>query len=255
MRFDKQGLIKLLGLVKKNWVPIKFNALASLSKSPDRNHILMRKDIDISIKLALEMAVFEADLGITSTYFVLMSGDFYNPLSLENRRALRQIQQVGCELGLHFDQRFTNTEKILASVGAEKLMLEDVVEEPVSSISWHMPTVYDELLWCVDELFDHNCYGSWISSRFDYLSDSSMRFRQCPESILKEPRGNLQLLLHPVWWMQGSGGMAEKMMAALKCNQEGDELTMRELIDETNKFLESRDQHDRKFKHRLTSGL
>jgi hypothetical protein len=67
-----------------------------------RRYIALRHDIDFAPGHSLEMAELEHSAGVTSTFFVLVDGQFYNPLRSEVIRQLRRIHSLGHEIGLHF---------------------------------------------------------------------------------------------------------------------------------------------------------
>ena len=54
--------------------------------------VIMRHDIDNSIDKSLELARLEHSLGITSTYFVLVTSPFYNVFQKDSREKLIQIK-------------------------------------------------------------------------------------------------------------------------------------------------------------------
>ena len=73
------------------------------------NHIcFLRHDIDFSPKNAARMAQLERQHGISSTYTVLLTGQFYNPFEKGVRETLKQIKNCGHEVGLHFDPTVHN---------------------------------------------------------------------------------------------------------------------------------------------------
>ena len=49
--------------------------------SPEKPHLLLRHDVDIELKYALEIAKIEKACNVHSTFFVLVTSDFYNALS------------------------------------------------------------------------------------------------------------------------------------------------------------------------------
>ena len=67
------------------------------------NSIILRHDVDLSIESALALAIIEKKHDIYSTFFILTSGITYNPLYSKNQDMLRQICEMGFEIGLHFD--------------------------------------------------------------------------------------------------------------------------------------------------------
>ncbi|HHN75067.1 MAG TPA: hypothetical protein ENK10_07575, partial [Acidobacteria bacterium] len=68
--------------------------------------LLLRHDIDVSPLCALEMARIEHSLSVRSSYFVLLHSPFYHPGAPPHIDALREIVDMGFELGLHFDVEF-----------------------------------------------------------------------------------------------------------------------------------------------------
>lgn len=56
---------------------------------------ILRHDIDNCVDAAVRMAELESALGVASTWFVLVTSNFYNPFSMENREKLRKIASGG----------------------------------------------------------------------------------------------------------------------------------------------------------------
>ena len=54
---------------------------ATFRKNSDHD-VILRHDIDCSLKAALKMAKIEDDLDVTSTYFILLTSEFYNPFNV-----------------------------------------------------------------------------------------------------------------------------------------------------------------------------
>ncbi len=52
---------------------------------------ILRHDIDMSPRQALEMAQIEARLGVRTTYTVLLTGKFYSPFETNTREILLSI--------------------------------------------------------------------------------------------------------------------------------------------------------------------
>ena len=74
--FTLDNYKRLLRIAKKNYSFILFNKISYFEKKS----ILLRHDVEFSVPIALKMAKIEADLGISSTYFVQLHSDFYNAL-------------------------------------------------------------------------------------------------------------------------------------------------------------------------------
>jgi hypothetical protein len=71
------------------------------------NTCILRHDIDFDPKKAEKLAEIESSFQkaeIHSTYFVLLTSNFYNILEKSNLRHLKKIISYGHEIGLHFDE-------------------------------------------------------------------------------------------------------------------------------------------------------
>lgn len=66
--------------------------------------VILRHDVDQSLSQAVRLAELEAEEGVRSTWFVLLRTDFYNVFSKAGTEALRHIQFLGHDIGLHFDE-------------------------------------------------------------------------------------------------------------------------------------------------------
>lgn len=94
------------------------------------NPCILRHDIDCSLDKALCFAKIESDLGVKSTYFVLIASDFYNVLSVRSKSILSEIKKMGHEIGLHFDETAygeLNDTDMVEAILEERNLLETVV--------------------------------------------------------------------------------------------------------------------------------
>jgi hypothetical protein len=166
-------------------------------------YIVLRHDIDFAPAYSLEMAKLEHAAGVKSTYFVLVDGQFYNPLRSESIHQLRQIRALGHEIGLHFAVSSAVDGDIGKEVTFRMEILSSIVGGAVHSFSQHDPvnsgfvsvTLPEGHRTCVD--------ASHIIRENDllYVSDSAMMWRKYTfETALEEDR-NLCLLAHPHSWL------------------------------------------------------
>lgn len=176
--------------------------LPGKSPLPSR-YVALRHDIDFAPRYSLEMAELEHQHGVVSTFFVLMDGQFYNPLETESLRQLRRIKALGHEIGLHF----AVSSQIEADLGKEIAfrlkLLSAIVEEPVVSVSQHDPvnagfarvSLPPQHYPCVD--------ASTIIRQHDllYVSDSAMKWRRHTFHTALDQDRNLCLLAHPHSWL------------------------------------------------------
>lgn len=181
---------------------IRFQDFLSSGPLPSR-YIALRHDIDFAPRYSLEMAQLEHAAGIVSTFFVLVDGQFYNPLQTDIVRQIREIHALGHEIGLHFAVSSAVDSEIGREVAFRLQILSSIADTTVRSYSQHDPvnagfvsvTLPAGHHACVDVsqvIRDHNLL---------YVSDSAMMWRRHTfHSALEEGR-NLCLLAHPHSWM------------------------------------------------------
>lgn len=165
--------------------------------------VLLRHDVDLSVDRARRMAEIEADLGVRSTYFVLVASPLYNVLDHETRETLRAIADLGHDIGLHFSthQYWAPTEvpaadePITERVGDERATLSTVVD-PVETVSFHIPP--EAVLRREFDAFP-STYEPRFFTEIEYYGDSDQRWRdETPRPT--EFGDKTQVLVHPGLW-------------------------------------------------------
>ena len=182
---------------------------------------IIRHDVDMSLSVAAKFAELEANLRsgpVTSTYFVLLSSDLYNPYSKKNIQHLKTIMNAGHEIGLHFDEKKYMMEEdfdeayMKESVRREVGILAEIIEKPVLSVSMHRPS---KKFLDTEMIFDGliNSYSKVFFNQFKYISDSRMNWREDVEGIvsLKKESG-LHILTHPIWYGENDRTILEVML-------------------------------------------
>lgn len=179
--------------------------------------VICRHDIDTSLSHALPIAKIEQDLGIPAVYFVLVSTNFYNVFSNENRALLKQLKKMGHSIGLHFDASiytWHSIQDLEQYIEKEKIVLETAIEANVDLISFHRP---------VKELFNQqlqlpliSAYEETYFTGYEYLSDSRRNWRREPYDVLKMKPKHIQLLTHPVWYSDENPNHAKDAILRLK---------------------------------------
>lgn len=163
--------------------------------------LLVRHDLDLSVRRAVTLARLEADLGLRSTYHVMVDCPFYDVESPAVQEDLRAISELGHEIGLHYDPDNSRT----AEVPLEEDLAHScervatAVGMPVRSLSFHRPP--PALLG--GGLFVAGRVNAYAEPFFEwYLSDSRGRWREGnPMESIERPRSTLlQMLVHPIWW-------------------------------------------------------
>ncbi len=78
----------------------EFVKLKSTGSLPEKL-IIIRVDIDYSVKKAEKLGFIFKCLGISATFFVRLHAPEYNPFSFENYRIIRNLIRDGHEIGYH----------------------------------------------------------------------------------------------------------------------------------------------------------
>ena len=96
----KPGEYKMLlsAMLDRGYSAVSLDAVNCRSKV-----MFLRHDIDLCPARALAMARQEAELGLTATYYFLVSTRLYSIATKSVRSILSEITELGHEIGLHFD--------------------------------------------------------------------------------------------------------------------------------------------------------
>jgi hypothetical protein len=166
-------------------------------------YIVLRHDIDFAPSYSLEMAELEHRAGISSTFFVLVDGQFYDPLESGVIRCLRRIHALGHEIGLHFAVSSSVHSDLGEEIAFRLSVLSTIIGSPVRSFSQHdpvnagfatvkLPSGYYPCVDATDVVKGNNLL---------YVSDSAMMWRRYTFESAMEEKRNLCLLAHPHSWL------------------------------------------------------
>lgn len=179
---------------------------ASFDRGSDRERCLfLRHDVDYSSQMALGLGRVNAELGVTGTFFVLLRGHAYNPLSRTSIERFSELASLGQRLGLHVA---AGSEASLASdfeYLASQLPLDRV-------FSWHNPTA--ELIETYRQLEVVDGLTNVYSKRFldEALYRSDSNFTNTYDELVAAFEGrarSVHLLIHPINWVAGGASMIE----------------------------------------------
>lgn len=204
MQYTYSSYRHLMVQLKENgYTPIRFCDVSEDIKFP----AIIRHDVDVDLQNALDMAVLENSMGIKSTYFVLLTSEYYNLLSENNMQRVRNILRLGHEIGLHFDitayEKETSQKKLGGLIQKECAILEEALDIRIRSISWHIPVknLLGVHLDFMDELELVNAYDPYFYNDYKYVSDSMMRWREPIEEYIEDKKfEKFQILTHPIWY-------------------------------------------------------
>jgi hypothetical protein len=184
------------------------------------NPCILRHDIDYDIMKAFEFAKFETKIftfsqQVHATYFVLLTSPFYNVLSHTVIKTLKEIINMGHEIGLHFDatQYLSPSNGIIGCVRKELSILEQILERPVTVVSLHRPS---QTALKADVAIPGviNSYSQIFFKEFKYISDSRHHWQENVENIVasKEYK-KLQILTHPFWYTEMITSCRDKLFS------------------------------------------
>lgn len=210
MKFSYSGYRELLRLLNDN----KYSIVSYIDWKEKNNCIILRHDIDNDLKKAVNLAELENHENVQSTYFALISSDFYNVFSLSAKQQLNRIIEMGHNIGLHFDEvqypELTgNLEALKEKIIEECQILEKAIDHPVKVVSMHRPS---QLMLDADLQIPGiiNSYGMTFFKEFKYLSDSRRRWREPVEEIIKSQKyDKLHILTHAFWYGESEKSINE----------------------------------------------
>lgn len=166
---------------------------------------ILRHDVDTCMDKALDMAHFEAEKGIRSTFFILLRSELYNAAAKDTQKKIRGICALGHEIGLHFDETaYEKAEKadVPGLIQREAGILSDICEYDIKTVSMHRPSQKTlKSNYSIPGII--NSYSQLFFSDYKYLSDSRHFWREPVESIIiSEKYEKLHILTHPFWYAE-----------------------------------------------------
>lgn len=183
-----------------------FGLVRDMATDPRSHLAFMRHDVDFHLTGIEAIAEAEADHGVRSTWYVLLTGP-YNPMSGPSGRVLRRLVDLGHDIGLHYDLSIYPTDPAEAE---ERLhwaagTLATLVGEPVRTICMHQPGLGGTDPFLELEPYVHP-HGPHFQSEMLYVSDSCRAWRD--HSILSalgaDAPQRLLLNTHAELWLDGS---------------------------------------------------
>ena len=211
MKFLYSNYREMINTLKRNG----YNFSGYGDKNESGKTVILRHDVDFDLKDAVRMAKLENDMMAKSTYFILLSTDFYNIFSKESVSEIKKIMSYGHNVGLHFDEKrycIHNLEQLEKFIDIEKEIFEKVIQVEIKSVSMHRPS---KLVLDNDVIFKNiiNSYSQKYFREYKYISDSRMNWREdvisCIDSNIHE---KLHILTHPFWYSEEEDTMKGKLL-------------------------------------------
>lgn len=181
--------------------------------------VILRHDVDFSLEAALSFAELEYKKGVQSTYFILLSTNFYNLHHKNSSNILKKIKAMGHDIGLHFDEAnysIMNEEELVHYVKKEISIMSQSLGMELRTVSMHRPSK-----WILEAnvQFDMviNSYAKEFFNDFKYLSDSRMYWREDVHQVIQSNAyDRLHILTHPIWYGTKECDMRHKLQDFIK---------------------------------------
>ncbi len=211
LEFSLEGYNKLLSTFKdRGYLFCKFAEIES-RLAAEQSFVILRHDIDISLRPALEIARIEYEQKVRATYFIWLRSPFYNLLNPLNAEIVQQIHAYGHQIALHVDLASYHgdcTEALQETAILSKFY--PYVDTRLASL--HSPGDLSQIPIASYQPLYH-VYGSALKGDVAYISDSAGRwlYTYPPDSEAFYTGKPIQLLTHPIWWFQ-EGETARKKL-------------------------------------------
>lgn len=183
--------------------------------------VIIRHDVDRDPEKALSFSEMEREAGISTTYSVLLTSNFYNAFSRKNREILSKICENGHDVGLHFDETqydHADEDWWREAIDNEIAMLEQCTGRKVTSVAMHR--VSKEALeedWKIQDGRVINTYGKEFIQNHKYVSDSRRNWKEnVMELIRTEQYNRLHMLVHPFWYYENEKSAKEVLCSFCK---------------------------------------
>jgi hypothetical protein len=214
--FTQSHYIEILKLAKQNYL------FANYENFKEKEAFLIwRHDVDFSMEYAIELAKIENDLNIKSTYFLHIHSEFYNLLEYRSKKQIKQLINLGHDIGVHFDTHYYNIrskDEIEKHLSYEKNLFIRFFEKVPVAFSFHNTNEF--IISCQDEYYAElkNTYAKVFQSEIGYCSDSNgyWRFDRLYDVIKSKKYKKLQVLTHPEWWQEEVRSPKERVLNILE---------------------------------------
>lgn len=215
--FTEENYTKLLNIAKQNYKFIFYDEIGSYKK-----FILWRHDVDFSMHRALKLAYLENEKDVKSTFFIMLTSNFYNIFEKDVKNKIIKIITLGHDIALHFDPlpyKINNELELTRWLEYEKYTIEKLLNIKIKVFSFHNPTVGSI---ATNDSFEYasmiNTYSKYFFDTIKYCSDSNgyWRHERLEDLIMQNQYEKLQILTHPVWWVKTSCKARDRVFLAAR---------------------------------------
>jgi hypothetical protein len=218
-------------LVGKGYKILKYQSIGSgeIVLSP---YVILRHDVDFSLPIALLLAELEFQAGIQTTYFVHLRSSLYNPIAQKNVEIIDQIISMGHDVALHINYEDDLVQLAEKTIKQINILKHYVPRLNTKTVSFHKPGNKAKKLGGFILPYDIvHTYNDQYFEKISYFSDSRGTWKNgYPTESLEFKEGkSMQILTHPLWWIEKGSSPLAKLEKFLI----GNEFASIELIEQT----------------------
>ncbi|MCL2253404.1 MAG: hypothetical protein FWC09_03090 [Lachnospiraceae bacterium] len=174
--------------------------------------IIMRHDVEFSVSRAYALSRIEDNLDFTANYFFQWTNNSYNILSRRNMDMIKDMQERGHHIGLHFALNgLTDLKLIRKQIIKEMNILSEMFGFEINQFSIHRPgqsilqanIKFPGIINAYqDDFFTYSENTAAESQlKIKYLSDSNHIWRYgYPDEKTLNNHNKIQVLTHPFAW-------------------------------------------------------
>ena len=248
--FTYEHYREILARLRETHQPLSFRDASLLGRDLlkiDR-FVLMRHDVEISLSSALQMARLDHEAGIRSTFFLLLSSD-YNIFEPAGAEMVREILDLGHDLGLHYDLRaYAAVKADPADVARRQIaLMESYWSTKVHAMSCHMPMRTGRTLRLPGVI---DVYDPLYLDEVKYVSDSTQQWREGVVTGLLDKYDKLHLLTHEIYWSDEGHGFDTLLLRESRRKYRDMAERAEALILTCKQGLKLRAQRDAEFRRR-----
>lgn len=210
-------------LLNNGYIFVKFQDNISNLIKEGVPFVILRHDVDFSLRGAVRIATIEDNLGVRATYFFHLRSPLYNLFSEYASLSLAQIKKMEHDICLHFDIGLYEDEyqgslldelnifkKFYPFCNPQIISFHRVGKRASSLKDLRMP---NDIIHTYQEVFFNT---------IAYYSDSGGQWRHGNplESDDFSRRKPMQLVTHPMWWTEDGIDPYNKLDSYLRNNRE-----------------------------------
>jgi hypothetical protein len=197
--------------------------------------ILWRHDVDFSPHGAVKLATLERDTGVVATYFVSFHSDFYNLLEREVSDCIRQIADLGHDVGLHLDLATDVPDAVTLeeTLRLEGAWLSRLTRMDCRSFSFHNPDRRAAGFRDMKYAGMINAAAEYFYAEVGFCSDSNgiWRERRLEDVLIAATDERLQVLTHPENWQDAVMSPRERVHRCIDGRAENTRSRYHALLD------------------------